>query len=446
MKRLVGAVVLMLAVTVTARAHFLFIVPPARESRTAQVVFSDSTKPDSEKLLAKIGHATFQVVDDRGKVTSVKARNNGKTLDIEVPGKGPAEVIGQCIYGVVDRGKEPFLLEYYGQADLDGSRWLLKGLPKEVKQPLQILIDDGPRVKARVLWQGKPLVGAEVVQVSEKPVTMKTDDKGEVKVNVDQWPVVLRARQIEEKKGTHGGKKYSSVRRNATLVFNLGRTSADRQVSLADRTEDPAATKLLADARAARANWDHFPGFTADVEVNVEGKRAAGKLEVSSKGTVTLQMKGDAREWARRMIASIVGHRLDDSSTLTTPCAFADDVTDHPMGRAIRVLNDEHHSSYRIRDRQVIEVNRNMGEARFTITVLENRKNAEKKYLPASYVVNTWATKSWALQSSVTHHNTWQRVGKYDLPKGCTVVTATQGKLLNRTIRFSNVKLAQKKE
>ena len=40
----------------------------------------------------------------------------------------------------------------------------------------------------------------------------------------------------------------------------------------ARRQADPEATKLLADARAARANWDHFPGFKADMEVNIDGK------------------------------------------------------------------------------------------------------------------------------------------------------------------------------
>ena len=41
---------------------------------------------------------------------------------------------------------------------------------------------------------------------------------------------------------------------------------------------DPAATKLLADARAARAVWKDFPGFTADLEVNIDGKVVKGTL------------------------------------------------------------------------------------------------------------------------------------------------------------------------
>jgi hypothetical protein len=206
---------------------------------------------------------------------------------------------------------------------------------------------------------------------------------------------------------------------------------------------DAEATKLLADARAARANWDAFPGFTADVEVNVEGKVSRGTVEVSPKGPhVTLTVEGDAKDWARRQLESLVSHRLDDSTTLTTPCAFVDTVTDHPLGRAIRVLNDENHSSYRIRDRQVIEVNRQMGPIRFTISVLENRLNEEKKFLPVSYVVNTWKAGG-GLESSVSHHHTWERVGRYDLPRQVTMVTATPKGQETRTIRMQNWKLKE---
>jgi hypothetical protein len=217
--------------------------------------------------------------------------------------------------------------------------------------------------------------------------------------------------------------------------------------------EDPAASKLLADARAARAQWTGFPGFTADVELNVDGKVTRGSVQVSDKGRVEVKLDDPgAVAWVRREIGSIAGHRLDNSAGLGTPCAFMDDNANHPLGRAVRVLNDELHSSYRIRDRQIIEVNRQMQDARFTITVLENRLNEEKTFLPACYVVNTWDLKSETMRSSTTFHHTWQRVGKYDLPASVMVVTATpatassngtpaRGKLEARTLKLSNHKL-----
>jgi hypothetical protein len=138
----------------------------------------------------------------------------------------------------------------------------------------------------------------------------------------------------------------------------------------------------------------------------------------------------------------VVGHRLPGTASLDTPCAFADDVKEHPLGRAIRVLNDEFHSSYRVRDREIIEVNRHMESSRFTITVMENRFNEEKKILPACYVVNTWDGKTNALKSSQTFHQTWQRVGAFDLPLTVTVVTATAGKQEARSLKLSDWKLA----
>ena len=131
----------------------------------------------------------------------------------------------------------------------------------------------------------------------------------------------------------------------------------------------------------------------------------------------------------------------DNSAALNTPCAFPDDDRDHPLGRAVRVLNDEFHSSYRIRDRQIIVVNRQMGSVRFTITVMENERNAEKQFLPGCFVVNTWDTQTDALRSSSTHRQTWQRIGKYDLPATITVVTATAGKLEARSLKLTDPKL-----
>jgi hypothetical protein len=216
----------------------------------------------------------------------------------------------------------------------------------------------------------------------------------------------------------------------------------------ADSQADPAATKLLADARAARANWVGFPGFTADLEVNIDGHTGRARVEVKPDGKLSLDTAGGALDkgaenWVRHELGSVVGHRLDSGTDLETPCAFADGELDHPLGRAVRVLNDEFHSSYRIRDRQIVVVNRNMPQqgVRFTITVLENRLNEEKKYLPVSYVVNSWDLKADTLTSSEAHHQSWRRVGKFDLPETVTVVTAKADKQEARSLELSNFKL-----
>jgi hypothetical protein len=207
----------------------------------------------------------------------------------------------------------------------------------------------------------------------------------------------------------------------------------------ADKAADPEATKLLAEARAARAQWDTFPGFRAKITIDLDGKVIKGTVEVTPKGKVTIQARGEEKsegvEWARGQLAQTVSHRLVNGTSAETPCAFVDDNKDHPLGRAIRVLNDEFHSSYRVRDRQVIVVNRQMKDSRFTITVMENKLNKEKKYLPSCYVVNTWDGKTDALSSSAAYHHTWKRVGDYDLPSTLTVVTTTAGSASGQSAR-----------
>ncbi len=206
---------------------------------------------------------------------------------------------------------------------------------------------------------------------------------------------------------------------------------------------DPAATKLLADARAARAVLKDFPGFSADLEVNVNGKATKGRVSVGPTGDVTTQLSDhEAGLWANSTLGSVVGHRLDGGGR-DTPCVFADDDADNPLGRAVRVLSDEFHSSYRIRDRQVIVVNRDMKDSRFSITVMENEVNKEGKFLPACFVVNTWDAKTNALTSSETHRQAWKRVDAFDLPESILVVTATSdGKQEARSLKLSNLQLA----
>jgi hypothetical protein len=204
---------------------------------------------------------------------------------------------------------------------------------------------------------------------------------------------------------------------------------------------DPLATKLLADARAARAEWSKFPGFSADIEVNIDGKLSRGNVKVEANGKVSFdKLDADAETWAKRQLSSVVAHRIDGSAGLDTPCAFADNDANHPLGRAIKVLNDELHSSYRVRGREIIVVNRSMMGEKFSITVLENRTNKEDKILPATYVVHYWDTKSGDLKRTESHSQTWTRVGAFDLPVQAYVITATKS-LSTRSLTLSNHQL-----
>ncbi len=440
MKRWCGALLLLAVCAVPAQTHFVWIVPlEGPEGTGAQVIFSDDLQPDPNVPITKIAATELVSVGDGKEVTRLKLTPvKGKNALVAVPpGKGAHVLVGSCLYGVVQRGKsDPYLMVYLPKALIGATP---QRSPAAFWKPsgrvhLEVVLVEG-KSKARVLWQGKPLAGAEVAVRApgqDEATESKTDAEGFVALGEPKGSglYAIRARHVVTKEGEHAGKKYREVRYYATLTFPVGRVARGAAPAAGAAQPavkaDPVATKLLREARAARANWNDFPGFTAALEVNHGGKVVKGKVEVAATGNVKVDLPDPTlRSWTHRQLQSAVDHRLDNSAERDTPCAFVDDNANHPLGRAIRVLNDELHSGYRIRDRQIIEVNRQMKDARFTITVLENRLNREKKFVPVSYVVNTWDLKTGALRSSAAFHHTWQRVGAYDLPQTTLVVTAT---------------------
>jgi hypothetical protein len=208
-----------------------------------------------------------------------------------------------------------------------------------------------------------------------------------------------------------------------------------------EKKENPKATQLFADARQARAMWTKFPGFTADAAVTINGKMQKGIVHVNEMGKVTISdLPEEMTGWAKDVLASTVGHRLGTKEEPKTPCIFADDDANHPLGRLIHVLNDDSGSSYRIRDQQMMMVNRKMGDTRFSITMLENVRNEEGKYLPRSFAVHYWDAKTGDLKKSESHYQTWIRQQGIDLPTLIRVITATKD-VDTREIVLSNIKL-----
>lgn len=204
--------------------------------------------------------------------------------------------------------------------------------------------------------------------------------------------------------------------------------------------EQPEATKMLADARMARAVMAKFPGFTADLVLTIKSKEYRGVVQVDSKGKVVIgEIEGPNAGWAKRLLASAVTHRLGNPSAMKIPCAFADEDKSHPLGRLVTVLNDELHSSYRIKDNQIMVVNRVQDDSKFSITVQENHKNEEGKFLPSAYSVHYW-TKEGALEKSEVHTQGWVRMNGLDLPQLIRVVTVTKD-VDAREIRLENIKL-----
>ena len=74
-------------------------------------------------------------------------------------------------------------------------------------------------------------------------------------------------------------------------------------------------------------------------------------------------------------------------------------------------------------------VNRRIGKQNMTITVLDNDKNAEGRFLPHSYVVHHWDAATGKLNRVETFQERWRKVGSWDLPVSRSILTASDGRL-----------------
>jgi hypothetical protein len=214
----------------------------------------------------------------------------------------------------------------------------------------------------------------------------------------------------------------------------------------ADAKADPAAFALLKEAHDRRDTLPAgFSGLTADVLLNDNGREVKGSLTYSSAGDVKLTLTDATKseeEWTQEQLASALAHRRKDDFAHgdgNHALAFISD--DHsPLGRMI-ALNDRFKSTYRVKDGQITEVTRAMGNVRFTITILDNRFVDGGKYLPNHFVVTYFDAGSGAIQHVDEFSDEFVHIGNAWIPSARRVVTAENGGFTTRILTLSNIHL-----
>jgi len=220
--RLMGAAVVLLAATLTAQAHFVFILPDAKDATKAIVVFSDELGVDDAVTMDKIGGLKLQVKDAGGKLTDAKTETEKHSLNVSVPGSGSRVVFGSVPYGVMQKGDaKPYLLSYHpkaivGEIPADGGK--VGGTNPEL-----VPVATGGKVKFLFLSGGKAVADAEatVLLPDGKKEKTKTDSQGFTKEFAGAGRYGVWVRVTEAKAGELNGKKYEEARHYATLVVDI---------------------------------------------------------------------------------------------------------------------------------------------------------------------------------------------------------------------------------
>lgn len=433
-----------------AQAHFLFvrILPPAEGGRAAEVYFSELAEAGDPRFVNKIAKTELWLQQTPGRFAALKVHKATDRLRAWLPEEGAVVVVGRCVYGVVGRTRQtPFLLRHFPKA-LSGSPAELNKMRAYGKLPLEIVAafeDDG--VRLTVLKDGKPVPKAQFVTVDARltNVQLTADADGKATWRPPAAGVYsVYARDTRKEAGEAGGKKYEEIRDFATVAFTWPPERKDA---------DPAAVALFEEAIAARAQWRDFPGFSARITGNLDGRRFAGTVSIDAKGEVTFSDDDSSRTeavsgWVEAQFESLVLHRLARPSApgrAKPVLRFAETRDDHPMGRLLIFEGGRFASSYRIQDKQIQVVNRCLGKENMTITVLENERNADGRFLPRGYVVHSWESGTGRLLRTETVRDRWRRVGSWDLPAAHEVTTATDAGLSVRRFTLSKHELAGKK-
>ncbi|REK18707.1 MAG: DUF3386 family protein [Planctomycetota bacterium] len=421
-----------------AFGHFLFtrICPPAEGGRVAEVYFSEYATAGDPRYIDKVATATFQIQTKPGEFKTLPMRRLADRLRGHVPAEGPLLVAGKLDYGVLER-TPPFLLRHYSKA--------VAGTPEEVNRfsptgsPIELLAKFEPtRVVLTALLDGRPMPNVRIDTVDADLVgeELTTDADGRAIFEPSEPGVycVYVGHTLDES-GEYRGTAYDEIRRFATLSFAW---------PLAPSEPDHEAVALFEEALAARATWQNFTGFTADLEGDLDGRPCYGTVKVSADGSVEVDLDEDQAmaEWIDDQLESITMHRAasqtpsDDGPKPSL--RFADQQTDHPLGRLLAFQGGHFASSYRVKDKQLTTVNRVIDGQNVTITVLDNLRNEEGKFLPRLYTVQYWDESTGEPVRTETVQDRWTRVGKWDLPAEHTVTTASADGYTVRTFKLAD--------
>ncbi len=432
-------------------AHFLWIdwQPASGGGSKARLIFSDKPRPAGRDLTAKFRRAKVWSRSAGGQVTDVAleqgAGDDAKTLVAKLAGQKSACLEAAYDYGVYSHGSQNVLLHYYAKALPAG--WEARGEPFVRSPRLDLDVvphwsDDVLRVS--VLYHGKAAARQDVVLFTP------SGEEREGKTGADGVATFehaaagryfVRAGYIEgDRGGKLDGKPYAQTWSYCTAGFQVGAFQAGAEAAAKGQVQ--TAARLLAAARANRSVWTKgFPGFKADAVVTIDGETKTGKLKIDSSGTVELAMpEGKPADWARDQMESMVQHRMPDGQVSEGNVMFVDNDCANPLGRRI-ALGDDRESSYRIKDGVIREVRRGDDATRFTISVLEVEWNAEKKYLPRSFAMNYFDSKTGELRESHAFHNKWLRLGGFDLPKLILEIAVERKSTSVRQVELKNLEL-----
>ncbi len=210
-------------------------------------------------------------------------------------------------------------------------------------------------------------------------------------------------------------------------------------------SDDADAREALREVFGNTARWPAgFPGFTADVTVNIDGKSETGTVTVKNAKDIETSIADEAaKEFLNENLASIAMHRGPRSfeeSDGKYKLVFGDEGT-HPLGRSVVMGGDGMSSFYRIKGGRIQQINRKTPRFSFSINIEESVKNPDGKFLTHKYTVYYFNPENNSLKDVESYTDDYVRVGDADLPGVRRIINSEKGEISVKSMTFSNHKI-----
>ncbi|MXZ36202.1 MAG: DUF3386 family protein [Acidobacteria bacterium] len=202
-----------------------------------------------------------------------------------------------------------------------------------------------------------------------------------------------------------------------------------------------SAAGLLQQARKNREVFTKdFHGFRSNLTVRLDGKAHHGTCLFRVPGTLEIALNGGkAPPVVEAAVRNMLMHRVPSSTSVTTEARYGKPDA-HSLGRKV-LLDDKYQSAYRIKDRQILQVDRTMPEFRRVLTVLETRTAASGKYLPRHVFAVVVDNDSGAIREAWTYITRFQEFGSNYLPHSRHVIRTGKGRTSTLLIEWHDIEL-----
>lgn len=209
--------------------------------------------------------------------------------------------------------------------------------------------------------------------------------------------------------------------------------------------DDPQAREAMREVFGNTARWGAgFNGFTADINVNLNGEDFPGTVTVKNPKEIETTITNEkAKAYLTENLASIAAHRGPrsfDESDGKYKIVFGDEGK-HPLGRKIVLGGDGMSSYYRIKDGRIQQINRKTPRMAFSINIEESQKNQDGKFLTKQYSVYYFNPETKALKDVESYTDLYTRVGEFDLPETRRIIHTEDGWVEVDSMTLSNHKL-----